>query len=425
MGDYRDLLEQERRKHVMRDGTLEGLRRRQDRKRRNSQIAAGVLALLIAGAGIGGGLYALRSTTGPKPIVGNNPSPTPTTCPSNAPCPTKPPVESAGPSAVSGPIQFIDEQHGWMVDADGQILATADGGQTWNIQFSGPSDIKAIDILDGQQGWGVGDGGLIHTADGGAHWETWSNQVLSSIQFTTSKTGWGVEAAQGHPDGLGSVMKTDDGGRTWTSQGAEVNSVCISGESLGWAAGPHEAGAALFRTEDAGLNWTEIPIPMPGGDQTGWTATVRCGGDTAWVLVTDGGAAGHIAYAVLRMAGEGSQVEPVLQDAYTHPLGQGKDIPEAVNPYPGPLTAPDALSARFITWCPPCGGDQPFVSLERTQDGGATWTDPTVVDANKPAEPLGISFLDPEHGWVLLRELESKSLFVVRTSDGGQTWKRP
>src|SRR6266542_499247 len=422
MSDFQDLLEQERRKHSMRDGSIEGLERRRNRKRRDGQILAGVLALLLASAGIGGGLWALRSSTSLKPA--NSPSPTP--CPPGAPCPSPTPGGlPAGPSPVSGPIQFVDEDRGWMVDPDGQILATTDGGQTWEVQLSGPSNIKAVGILDVQLGWAVGDSGVIETSDGGAHWVTWSNQALSSIQFITSKTGWGVEAAEGHPEGLGSIMRSDDGGVTWSRSGPEVNSVCFTGEDSGWAAGPHEAGAALFRTQDAGANWTEIPIPIPDGDSTGWTATVRCGGDTAWVLVTDGGGAGHIAYAMLRMAGADSQARPILQDSYTHPLGQGRDIQESSNPYPGPLTAIDGQVSRFMTWCPACGGDMPFVSLERTDDGGATWTDPTVVDSNQPGEPLGISFLDPDHGWALLRDLPKNALVVLRTSDGGQTWERP
>jgi|SRR6266542_5948464 len=415
MSDFQDLLEQERRKHSMRDGSIEGLERRRNRKRRNAQIAAGVLALLIAAAGLGGGLFALRSSTAPRP-GGQSPTPTPTPAPSGG---------EAGPSQVSGPVQFIDDQHGWLVGANGQILATTDGGHTWNLQITGPSNIKAIAMLDGRRGWAVGDGGLIQTSDGGAHWVTWSNQSLSSIQFITPKTGWGVEAAQGHPEGLGSVMRTDDGGVTWDRSGPDVNSVCFTSENLGWAAGPREAGAALFRTQDAGANWTEIPIPLPAGDSTGWTATVRCGSDAAWVLVTDGGAAGHIAYAMFRIAGGDSQAQPILQDSYTHPLGQGRDIPESSNPYPGPLTAIDGQIARLLTWCPACGGDMPSVSLERTEDGGATWTDPTVVDSSPPREPLGISFLDTEHGWVLLRDLPQDAMFVLRTSDGGQTWERP
>jgi len=418
MGDYRDLLEQERRKHAMRDGTLRGLERRRDRKRRNSQLLAGIVALLIAAAGVGGGLYAFRDST-----VGRPGDRTPTPTPSAAPTPSL--SGQAGPASVSGPIQFVDALHGWMVDGDGQILATADGGKSWTVQLSGPSNIKQIQLVDARHGWGVGDGGLIQTSDGGAHWVTLSNQPLLEVQFVSPEIGWGVESA-GRANGIGPIMKTVDGGLTWTrTSGPEVNSVCFSSDSLGWAAGPHEAGLALFRTEDAGANWNEYPIPMPGGDVTGWSATLRCDGDAAWVVGQGDGGAGHIAYAVFRMGDGDAGPEPCLQDAYTHPLGQDAGIPEASNPYPGPLGAPDAQTARFITWCPACGGDLPFVSLEGTSDGGASWSDSMVVPSSQAAEPVGISFVDPDHGWVLLRDHQTSSMVVLRTSDGGRTWERP
>jgi hypothetical protein len=187
MSDYRDLLEQERRKHVMRDGTVEGLERRRNRKRQNGQILAGAVALLIAAAGVGGGLYAFRGSEG-RPAV--SPSITPSVRPS---IPTSSPRLTSPP--VSGPIQFIDDQHRWIVDGADQILATADRGRSWAVQFSGPSNIRAIAFLDAHHGWGVGEGGLIWTTDG-VHWEPWSNQALSSIQFVTPQVGWGVEARQ-------------------------------------------------------------------------------------------------------------------------------------------------------------------------------------------------------------------------------------
>jgi photosystem II stability/assembly factor-like uncharacterized protein len=278
-------------------------------------------------------------------------------------------------------------------------------------------------MLDQHRGWAVFDGGLLRTTDG-VRWETWSNQALSSVQFITREIGWGVEATE---QGSRSLMRTDNGGRTWARMSLGVDSVCFVTERFGWAAGPHEAGSAIFWTADGGLNWDEIPIPLPGGDSAGWSATVRCAGDAAWVLVQGDGGAGHIAYALFRMTAGGSEPEPRLQDEYTHPLGQGQSIPVASNPYPGPLSVPDAQSARFLTWCPPCY--QPYVSIERTEDGGATWSDATIVDARRPGEPVGISFLDPDNGWVLLGDLigqqSNKAMVVLRTSDGGRTWDQP
>jgi photosystem II stability/assembly factor-like uncharacterized protein len=426
MSDYRERLEQERRRFAMSGDSFQDLERRRDRKRRNRRLGSGLVALAIAAAGIGAGLYAFRPTEQATPVDTPTASVEPTITspgPTSTETPSPTPPVTVAVAAPSGPIQFIDDEHGWMVDSEGQILASTDGGATWEVQLSGPSNITAVAMLpDGQHGWGVGQSGLIHTSDGGVQWVTWGNQALSSIQFLTPEVGWAVEATDQPASGL---MTTEDGGRTWTPapQPLAVNSVCFADGTRGWAAGPSEGGISLFTTEDGGSTWNETGIGLESGDTVGYHATVRCGDDAAWILATGDAGAGHIAYAVFRTSDGGA--DPVLQDAFTHPLGQGNGVPEASNPQPGPFVGLDGTQGRVVTWCPPCGGaGMPYVSLERTDDGGVTWTDPTVVDANNPAEPLGISFLDSDNGWVLLHDQESGSVIVLRTTDGGQTWEQ-
>jgi photosystem II stability/assembly factor-like uncharacterized protein len=429
MSDFRNRLEQERRRFAMRGDSFQDLEKRRQRKHRNRRLASGLVALLIAGAGVGGGLYAFRPTSQEK--LGHSPTPSvgpsvPSASPSPAettPSPT-PPIENLAAPPVAGAIEFVDDQRGWRVDPeDGRIFATTDGGHTWDVQLSSPSTVQAIDMLDGQVGWAVFDGGLLRTTDGGAHWDMWSNQFLTTVQFLTPDIGWGVGVLPDHQ--VGTLMKSEDGGKTWSEQKPDVDAVCFAGEQLGWAAGPSEGGISVFRTEDGGANWTEAGTGLEGGDTVGYAALMRCDGTGAWVLATGGAGAGHVAWALFRTVEGGPQAEPVLQDTFTHPVGQGGGVPEASNPQPGQLAILDGLTARVITWCPPCGGDAPYVSLERTDDGGATWIDPTVVDATHPGEPLGISFLDPDHGWVLLRDQQTSTLVVLRTSDGGQTWTEP
>src|SRR5438552_2967973 len=138
MSDFKDRLEQERRRFAMSGDSFQDLERRRDRKRRNRRLASGLVALVIAAAGVGGGLYAFRPTRSASPVDTPTPSVVPTT-PTPGPTPTSPsptpPVQELA-GQVSGPIQFVDDQRGWMVDADGQILATGDGGHTWNVQPS-------------------------------------------------------------------------------------------------------------------------------------------------------------------------------------------------------------------------------------------------------------------------------------------------
>ncbi|WP_085297174.1 WD40/YVTN/BNR-like repeat-containing protein [Cognaticolwellia mytili] len=71
-------------------------------------------------------------------------------------------------------VFFLDETHGWAVGHDATILASKDGGETWQIQQYLPQVQKPLlDILftDKNNGIAIGAYGLFYrTTDGGQHW---------------------------------------------------------------------------------------------------------------------------------------------------------------------------------------------------------------------------------------------------------------
>jgi hypothetical protein len=429
MGDYRDELRREVERHRLPDGTFERVSKRRDRRRRNRQVGTVLVAVAIAAAGSFGLFRVLGDTEEPAgpptatPTVGATPSaphPSPPVSPTSSPSPS--PAAGALAPAVSGPIEFVDATHGWMVGSDGVVLASADGGRSWSPVAAAPRGAAAVDFVDTSNGWVIGaDGSLSGTTDGGATW-TGLGGSMTSVQFVTAASGWGVARRDGTP--VGPVVRTDDGGATWNEAGIEATSVCFVDGQDGWAAGPSDAGASALRTTDGGATWAEVPFGIPGGEQ-GWTATVRCSAGGAWVLATGQGAAGHTAFVVFRVDGSGAA--PVLQEAGTHPMGTDQAIPEAANPQPGPVVAFDGSAAAIVTSCPPCGGDLPSVSFEDTADGGVTWGHATVVGSNPPGTPLGVTFVDADHGWALLSTPGGggSSTTVLATADSGQTWAEP
>jgi hypothetical protein len=429
MNDFKERLERERRRFAISGDPYQDLERRRDRERRNRRLASGFVALLIAAVGVGGGLYAFRPTRSAQPVGSPTPSVEPTTTtPNPSPSPT-PPIGVLGAPVVSGPIQFIDDQRGWMVGAEGQIMATSDGGHTWNVQLSGPSNIKAVDMLgDGLHGWAVGEGGLIETSDGGAHWVTLSNQSLSAVQFLTPETGWGVEVPSDNP--AARLMKTEDGGRTWTDQGFSADSVCAANRDVVWAAGlGGDGGTSFYRSADGGATWTESPMPLPG-----WGAgppVVRCtaDGSEAFALAFGGVAAGSVAYAGVQAVSDGGSVDQHvvlvsgLASGTFHPQGAYVDD----DPYPGVFTVVGPGSVYLVNWCPACENRTFFI---RTQGQPAAVSDrnevPTAEGMSGPQQPLGISFVNPDRGWVLLQVPAPKGqqpvTLVLGTTDAGTTW---
>lgn len=203
-------------------------------------------------------------------------------------------------------ITFLDRQNGWIVGKDGKIFKSEDGGLTWNQRLFGgyPQDDDFYDIEFRGEGLGFilgyhgvfvsEDGGddwenywlpivynrgawnmsildenigfllgskwtdadpelLYKTTDGGKHWTSvpGSNasilRTVLTIGFVDEDTGWA---------GGGVIMKTADGGVTWTCQSEEatVRQFGFIDARYGFAAG----GRAILRTVDGGENWIDV-----------------------------------------------------------------------------------------------------------------------------------------------------------------------
>jgi len=71
-------------------------------------------------------------------------------------------------------VYFSDDQHGWAVGHDATIIATQDGGQSWQLQqFKPETDKPLFDILfaDANNGIALGAYGMFYrTSDGGKTW---------------------------------------------------------------------------------------------------------------------------------------------------------------------------------------------------------------------------------------------------------------
>ncbi|MGH7001410.1 MAG: WD40/YVTN/BNR-like repeat-containing protein [Stellaceae bacterium] len=113
-------------------------------------------------------------------------------------------------ASASGPQDVV------LGGENGLILHTTDGGAHWNkskVPDTATDDVEAIARgADPKQIWAVGpEGMIIHSADGGDNWEDLSlhkDVVLNSVDFLDDKNGWIVGE-------FGTIMKTADGGHTW------------------------------------------------------------------------------------------------------------------------------------------------------------------------------------------------------------------
>lgn len=204
---------------------------------------------------------------------------------------------------------FVDDEHGWILaHQSGAVLHTTDGGAIWKVQARlGEGFLESIYFLDARNGWICGDKGRLYlTRNGGESWELRGVGAGSAalafygvrfldpkrgllagldpaagkaVLFETSDGGdsWNrredLPPARGFADavafpsasvgfigGLGTILATRDGGKTWKVShepaGGFVRDLFFLDERTGWAVGHN---GLVLRTRNGGETWEALP----------------------------------------------------------------------------------------------------------------------------------------------------------------------
>jgi hypothetical protein len=229
-------------------------------------------------------------------------------------------------------FRFIDPQVGWAINSAGQIIHTEDGFKTFTIQktvpgdtwlrcmsFSSPTDGWVGTITRRQRLWRTQDGktwadmtpglpavpsavcgicspsknvvygsgtqfpdreaGIMKTTDGGATWTSISMaadaNLLIDNYFTDDLHGWVVGGKGGtdYPMLKPVVLFTADGGRTWENRLENSGIAFPSGEwgwkiqfltrQIGFVSLENPNGAAILKTTDGGQTWKRLEVNDP------------------------------------------------------------------------------------------------------------------------------------------------------------------
>ena len=98
------------------------------------------------------------------------------------------------------------------------IYTTHDGGRTWQSTAPIAAALPLLSFADMQHGWATDGTMLYRTTDGGQHWIKLSPSAnfknITQIDFVSTTVGWAITSATANSS---SLLKTVDGGLTWTS----------------------------------------------------------------------------------------------------------------------------------------------------------------------------------------------------------------
>jgi photosystem II stability/assembly factor-like uncharacterized protein len=323
--------------------------------------------------------------------------------------------------------------------------------------------IQSLDMLDANNGWGVGANAVYRTADGGATWfdATPSAGISSAPRgffFLNPATGWVVLSVTDPTNGT--LYHTTDGGVTWTSASVPFSggSLSFTDPSNGWdlvglnAGMSHEA-VAVFRTSDGGSTWTQVFVDDPTvsgssdtlplvGDKNGITALdanhawvtgaqpsndfiydyITTDGGTTWVhqnVVVPTGYTGAMTSAFPpTFFGATEAVLPVQLFADTN----GTDFYLSHDGGATWATSTPLAQGGFIA----VGSQTDFfvwdggTTLNVSHDAGTTWS--TVTPNVNLMDKMGyFQFIGSSTGWALTSD-SSDHHMLYKTTDGGVTW---
>lgn len=241
---------------------------------------------------------------------------------------------------------------------------------------------------------------------------------LRDIEMLSSTTGWAVGEAHWNQVGkryVATLLKTDDGGVTWsertTGETSGLNAVTFVGPSDGWAVG---GGGLVLHTADGGATWARQTIATTdelravsfSDAERGWVTALR---PTHWDFVGN----------------EDNWEASLWHTADGGQTWNEQTLPEGASILHGVQFIDSqrgwAVGARYV-------GDNPRpehrMVIYHTTDGGQTWAEQYAPDLQ--VSLTDVEFVDAEHGWAVgfVTNSGDSGGATFHTTDGGATWER-
>ena len=333
-------------------------------------------------------------------------------------------------------VALVDALHGYVGDIKGRVWSTTDGGAHWRRSDLGRagmySSVGALRFTDAQHGWTViqemkGDSSLsrlLATADGGATWQ--QRRSLTGSMSDVYVAGSRLYVTGTVDLGTAFVDTSDDAGLTWTSHRLgsgylALGRIDVAGEVC------VAVGTQIVRSDDAGEVWksftsgTQAPALMDAAMASpteGWAV------GAGLIIHTSDGARWQDQWTGSRElwsvsfpdAANGWTVGGRGLVLHTADGGQTWARQDAGTTYDLiQVDFPDA-SHGWALMDPP---SSPNLLALRTSDGGVTWTKVKVA-YNVYAQ--AVRFIDPQQGWI--GGLVGPSYGMLHTTDGGSTWTK-
>ncbi len=186
--------------------------------------------------------------------------------------------------AVINALIFSDTLKGYAACADGNVIKTLDGAQTWTQMSTGNSNaLNSIALLSPDTGYVVGaNATILFTPDGGSTWVPQQTSVAANLNGICFVDTYGTGSICGNN---GVILATSNGGFCTTPPALTISgatTICLGSQVNLTAAG---ATTYTWSTTQTGANLTHTPTLTTTYTVTGADANGCTGTETVTVMV--------------------------------------------------------------------------------------------------------------------------------------------
>jgi len=311
-------------------------------------------------------------------------------------------------------VVFADAQRGWICGEDGLVYQTVDGGTNWVQRCGdritdGSVYFNAVSFADRQTGWITAsrtywsstDGTIYYSTNGGVDWVVQFRDSLNEyydIEAISSTNAWAVGS---------NVIHTTDGGAHWEEVSIEGFSssrqIICDGDQIIWIAGEWQGELYVYRSTDGGATWESHEVEFAFK----FNGMAAAGVNDVWIASwadLDEGTVAHSSDGGVTWETQGDSLGYLYGIEFVDPLhGWANSSYGFVRTLDGGDSwtvlenGPDRFAERF-QFLDTLNGWALGYDTYRTTDGGLTWETFTTRRDNWSGE---IDFVDPTHGWLL------------------------
>jgi hypothetical protein len=375
----------------------------------------------------------------------------PTPVPTPVPTPTTQAVAEASEPPLAPEVaqpqlrgmQPLSAKSGWTLLGE-RLLLTGDGGASWQDitpQVAMPAHLLAVTFTSPQRGWvarqpaGEPAGTsleILATEDGGRSWQIFPLALPDApgsppvanlyLSFVDNQTGFlAAKLESSSAFSLGRLFVTQDGGRSWEERSLPLGEpVTFVDAQRGWVAGG-PGGDQLYRTLDGGRTWQPQQVSLPFSAEPGqvfYGSPSFRGADQGSLPVTVAGLDPRLLVYVTENGGESWSLSGQVE------LGAE----------PG-MALPFSASPAGAWWAALPG--EPRLSASAGPGQSAA----PLLASGLPSGVIDLQFLDGQAGWALAQSSVCRGdkaplgarqaqplrcathTFLLRTVDGGQSWQ--